>query len=48
MDRFLIGLVAGLLGSGITYYFTSSSYVVIGVGVTVACLIWFGDDIGWF
>jgi CHASE2 domain-containing sensor protein len=49
MERFLVGLAAGLLGSVITNIFTSAPEMVIGVGLTIACLIWFGELIlDWF
>lgn len=49
MERFLVGLFGGLTGSGITYFFTDNPHLIVGIGLTVACLIWFGELIlDWF
>ncbi|MFE2967518.1 hypothetical protein ACFXKC_28370 [Streptomyces sp. NPDC059340] len=45
MTRFLIGLVLGGAGSGIAYAAGATPYWVVGTGVTVAVLVWFGEFI---
>jgi hypothetical protein len=43
MNRFALGLVFGAAGSAIAYGAGASTYWTVGVGVIVACLIWFGE-----
>lgn len=45
MRRFLIGLILGAAGSGITWTATGSPGWTAAVGITVAVLVWFGEFI---
>jgi hypothetical protein len=45
MNRFVLGLVFGAAGSGIAYAAGANTYWTVGVGLVVACLIWFGEFI---
>lgn len=49
MNRFVLGLVFGGAGSAIAYAAGANSYWTVGVGVIVACLVWFGELVldGW-
>jgi hypothetical protein len=43
MARFLIGLVLGVVSSGIAYLVTDSLSWTAAVGITVFVLVWFGE-----
>lgn len=43
MNRFLAGLVLGAAASGITYAVTPAPPWWWAIGLTVACLVWFGE-----
>lgn len=45
MTRFLIGLVLGGSGAGITWAASGSPHWTAVVGITVAVLAWFGEFI---
>ncbi len=45
MTRFLLGLILGAAGSGITWAATSSPHWTAIVGLVVAVLVWFGEFI---
>ncbi len=45
MTRFLIGLILGAAGSGVTWAATESPQWTALVGVTVAVVVWFGEFI---
>jgi len=42
MPRFLLGLVLGAAAAGLVYALVPGSLLWLGVGVVVACLVWFG------
>ena len=43
MRRFLLGLILGAAGSGITWAATEHPGWTAVVGITIAALIWFGE-----
>ncbi|MFF0166736.1 hypothetical protein [Streptomyces prasinus] len=43
MRRFLLGLILGAAGSGITWAVTESPAWTAVIGITVAVLVWFGE-----
>lgn len=43
VKRFTAGLLLGATSSGIAYACGANPYWTVGVGVIVACLIWFGQ-----
>lgn len=43
MQRFLVGLVLGLLSAGVTYAVTQVPPWWWAVGLTVAVLVWMGE-----
>ncbi|MER5843257.1 hypothetical protein ABT099_23755 [Streptomyces prasinus] len=45
MRRFLLGLILGAAGSGITWVVTESPGWTALVGITVAAVVWFGEFI---
>lgn len=45
MIRFLIGLILGAAGSGVTWAATESPQWTALVGIAVAVLVWFGEFI---
>ena len=45
MNRFASGVVFGAAGSGIAYAAGANTYWTVGLGLTVAALIWFAERI---
>ncbi|MDT0608786.1 hypothetical protein [Streptomyces lancefieldiae] len=45
MARFLLGLILGAAGSGITWAITESPGWTAAIGTTVAVVVWFGEFI---
>lgn len=45
MRRFLLGLILGAAGSGITWAATEHPTWTAVIGITVAVLVWFGEFI---
>lgn len=43
MKRFLLGLILGASGSGITWAITESPSWTALVGIVVAAVVWFGE-----
>jgi hypothetical protein len=45
VTRFLIGLILGAAGSGVTWAATGSPQWTVLAGITVAVAVWFGEFI---